>query len=180
MSLSHKLARWAGMEASLTNIEVGNVAPDFSLESLDGKEYSLSSLLQRRPVVLGFFKISCPVCQFTFPFLQRLYERYGSDGATFLGISQDDASSTKGFNREYGVKFPTLIDHHGYPVSNAYGLTSVPTLLLIAPDGAVKVQCIGFRRGDLEKIARELALHRGVNPLPLFRKDEVVPDYKPG
>src|SRR5580765_2401694 len=82
MSLMNKLARWINSEAPLTTIEVGQSAPGFSLKALDGKEYSLTSLLERGPVVLAFFKISCPVCQFTFPFLQRLFERYGGDGVS--------------------------------------------------------------------------------------------------
>jgi peroxiredoxin len=164
----------------LTTIEIGQSAPGFSLRALDGNEYSLGSLLERGPVVLAFFKISCPVCQFTFPFLQRLFERYGNASVSFLGISQDDARSTREFNQEYGVKFPTLVDDHRYPVSNAYGLTNVPTIFLVAPDGGVKIQCTGFSKSDLENIAAELAQHRALGPAPLFRRDEIVPDYKPG
>ena len=80
----------------MTKIEIGQIAPGFSLNSLDGKDYSLDSLLERGPVVLAFFKISCPVCQFTFPFLQRLFERYGGNGVSFLGISQDDDAQHQG------------------------------------------------------------------------------------
>ena len=54
------------------------------------------------------------------------------------------------------MTFPTLLDSEGYPASNAYGLTSVPTIFLIAPDGKVKVSCMGFSKSDLEKIASEL------------------------
>jgi peroxiredoxin len=97
-----------------------------------------------------------------------------------LGVSQDDARSTKEFNEEFGVKFPTLIDDTGYPVSNAYGLTSVPTVLLIAPDGRIKVGGTGFSKRDLALIAEELAEHRKFSAVPLFRSDEVVPDFKPG
>jgi hypothetical protein len=59
-------------------------------------------------------------------------------------------------------------------------LTNVPTIFLIAPDGSVKVQCMGFSKPDLEKIAAELAQHRAITLAPLFRQNEVVPDYKPG
>jgi peroxiredoxin len=169
-----------GLEASLTHVEAGSTAPRFSLKALDGKEYSLDSLLERGPVVLAFFKISCPVCQFTFPFLQRISERFAGKSATVYGISQDDARSTKEFNREYGVNFPTLVDDAGYPVSNAYGLTNVPTIFLVAPDGTVKVSCMGFDRAALEKIASELSQHQRISSAPLFRPDEIVPDFKPG
>jgi peroxiredoxin len=180
MSLSHKISRWLGWEAPLTKIVAGQVAPGFTLKSLDGKEYSLAKLLEKGPVVAGFFKISCPVCQFTFPYLQRLAERYSPDSATVVGISQDDARGTKEFNREYGVTFPTLLDDAGYPVSNAYGLSMVPTIFLIEPDGKVKVSCMGFDKGDLEKIAAELSQRRKIAAAPLFRTDEVVPAQKPG
>jgi len=169
-----------GMEAPLTHIEAGHNAPGFALKALDGKEYSLGALLESGPVVVAFFKMSCPVCQFTFPFMQRLFERFGGGGVSFLGISQDDARDTREFNQEYGVKFTTLIDGHGYPVSNAYGLTNVPTIFLIEPNGKVKVSCMGFSKGDLEKIATELAERRKLTAAPLFQRDEIIPDYKPG
>jgi len=164
----------------LTNIAVGHVAPGFTLKSLDGKEYTLGKLLERGPVVIAFFKISCPVCQFTLPYLQRLAERYAGDSDTVIGVSQDDARGTKEFNREYGVTFPTLLDDPGYPVSNAYGLTMVPTIFLIEPGGKVKISCMGFDKGDLEKIAEELSQHRKISAAPLFRPDEVIPAQKPG
>ncbi len=139
MPLWKTLARRFGLEASLTNIEAGNSAPHFSLKALDGKQYSLDSLLARGPLVLAFFKISCPVCQFTFPFSQRIAERFADKNASVVGVSQDDARDTKEFNQEYGVTFPTLLDDAGYPASNAFGLTNVPTIFLIAPDGTVSV-----------------------------------------
>ncbi len=165
----------------MTHIVAGNTAPEFSLKALDNKEYSLNSLVERGPVVAAFFKISCPVCQFTFPFLERLYKRYGGDGVTFVGISQDDARSTTKFVKEYGVTFPILIDDEdGYVVSNAYGLTNVPTIFLIDTGGSVKVSSMGFDKKDLEKIASELAERKKISLAPLFRPDEVVPANKPG
>jgi len=164
----------------LTHIETGNKAPRFSLKALDGNEYSLDSLLARGPVVAAFFKISCPVCQFTFPFLQRISERFAGSNATVIGISQDDARSTREFNEEYGVRFPTLLDDSGYKASNAYGLTNVPTIFLIAPEGTVKVSCLGFDKAALEKIAAELAQHQKISATPLFLPNESIPEYKPG
>ena len=164
----------------MSNVQTGKTAPSFSLNALDGKQYSLDSLLARGPVVLAFFKISCPVCQFTFPFLQRLAERFAGTNVPVIGISQDDARNTKEFNREYGVTFPTLIDEAGYPASNAYGLTNVPTIFLIDSDGTVKVSCVGFDKGALEKISEELTQQQKISAAPLFLPDEVVPAYKPG
>lgn len=164
----------------MAQIENGVLAPEFSLKALDGKQYSLASLLERGPVVLAFFKISCPVCQFTFPFLQRIAERITEQSGSIVGVSQDDARSTKEFTAEYGGTFRTLVDSPGYPVSNAYGLTNVPTVFLIAPGGKVKLNFTGFDKAGLEQIAAELSGHGKATAAPLFRPDEVVPAYKPG
>jgi peroxiredoxin len=174
------VARKLGLEAALTHIETGNTAPGFSLKALDGKQYSLESLLARGPVVVAFFKISCPVCQFTFPFLQRISERFADKNVSVIGISQDDARSTKEFNQEYGVTFPTLLDDNGYAASNAYGLTNVPTIFLIAADGKVEVSSMGFDKANLEKISGDLAQQQKISATPLFLPGEIVPAYKPG
>lgn len=166
----------------MTNIVAGNTAPEFSLNALDGKKFALSQRLVRGPVVAAFFKISCPVCQFTFPFLERIYKRYGDEGVTFVGISQDDARATKNFAKEFGVTFTMLLDEKqkGYLVSNAYGLTNVPTIFLVETDGTVKISCMGFDKKDLESIAAALAERKKIAPAALFRPDESVPAHKPG
>src|SRR5258708_25901231 len=181
MGILRRLSRWMGTQDHMTHIVAGNLAPGFSLKALDNKEYSLSALMERGPVVAAFFKISCPVRQFTYPFLERLHKRYGREGATFLGSSQDNARSTAKFAKEDGGPFPVLIDdENGYSISNAYGLTSVPTIFLIDTDGAVKLSCMGFDKKDLERIAADLAERRKISLAPLFRPDEVVPANKPG
>ncbi|HZI31654.1 MAG TPA: hypothetical protein VFF11_04890, partial [Candidatus Binatia bacterium] len=85
------------------------------------------------------------------------------------------------FAKEYGISFPIVLDdEHGYVVSNAYGLTNVPTIFLIETDGAVKVSSMGFDKKDLESIAANLAERKKSSLAPLFRPDEVVPANKPG
>ena len=162
-------------------LTAGTRAPHFELTAMDGAKFSLQDALGRGPVLAVFFKISCPVCQFTFPFLERLSKHYGGHAVTFLGISQDDARSTTKFAREHGITFPILIDdENGYVVSNAYGLTNVPTIFLIDIDGTVKVSSMGFDKKDLETVGAELAERKKISLAPLFRPDEIVPANKPG
>jgi peroxiredoxin len=168
------------MEGEMTTINAGNRAPSFSLKGLDAKEYSLEALRTQGPVFVAFFKVSCPVCQFTFPFLERLYKQFGGDGVTFLGVSQDDARATKEFARQYGLTFPMVMDEKGYPASNAYGLTMVPTVFLVDTDGTVKVSSMGFSKYDLEKVASEFADRRHMPRAPLFQPNESVPADRPG
>ncbi len=164
----------------MTKVLAGHQAPNFALNGTKGQPFSLGHALKKGPVVAAFFKITCPVCQFTFPFLERLYQAYEGARVSFVGISQDDARDTKEFCAEYGVSFPALLDEDGYPVSNQYGLTTVPTVFLIAPDGTVQVSSVGFSKADLEKISAELGRYLGQAPAAVFRPDEVIPDYKPG
>jgi peroxiredoxin len=180
MGILQRLSRWVGSSEKMTTIIAGQTAPDFSLKSNDGTEYSLPKLLEGGPVFISFFKISCPVCQFTFPFLERLYKRYGGKDVTFLGISQDNARATKEFADEYGITFPIVLDAEAYPASNAYGLTNVPTSFLIDTDGSVKIASMGFNKKDLEAVAVELSERRKIPLSALFRPDESVPANRPG
>jgi peroxiredoxin len=180
MALLRRLTRLLGVAETMTTLVAGSIAPNFSLKALDGREYSLSGAMKRGPVVVAFFKISCPVCQFTFPFLERLYKRYGGDNVTFLGVSQDDARATRRFIEDYGVTFPVLLDDDGYPVSNGYGLTNVPTILLVDQSAIVRTVCLGFDKAGLEAIADALAEQRHLPSAALFFADERVPAQKPG
>jgi peroxiredoxin len=164
----------------MTSVLSGTDAPDFTLPGLNGQPHSLAGGLEKGPVVAAFFKVSCPVCQFTFPFLERMANSYGNERVSFWGISQDDAADTKEFCQEFGVTFPMLIDGEGYPASNQYGLTNVPSIFLIAPDGTVSVSSVGFNKADLEKISAEVARHLGKAAATVFSPGEAVPDSKPG
>jgi len=155
-------------------------APPFSLTSLSGEKWSLSDALQSGPVLLAFFKISCPVCQFAFPFLQRLYDRYGGGQFTFWAVSQNDAEDTRAFLDRYAPGFPALLDDAGYPVSNAYGLTNVPTIFLILPDGNIAMSSVGFSRSDFDRIASEAARVTAKPAASIFAAGENIPDHKPG
>jgi peroxiredoxin len=153
-------------------VEAGVRAPVFTLRNLQGGTTSLDELLARGPALLAFFKISCPVCQLAFPFLERMAHR---DGVRIVGISQDDAEATRFFNQKFGITFPTLLDEAGqrYPASNAYGLTSVPALFLVEMDGSVSKAIVGFSKRDMEALGERIGA-------PPFRPEEKVPEWKAG
>jgi peroxiredoxin len=179
MSLKSHLRSCLGGK-KLRALPPGEIAPPITLTDTGGKKRSLAETLQNGPVLAAFFKVSCPTCQFTMPFLSRLQQRYGGSKFTLLGISQDDARDTREFCEEYGLKFPALIDEHGYPVSNEYGLTNVPTMFWINSDGQIAQTSVGFSKADLEKMAAQAAMATGNPPASLFKPGEVVPATKPG
>ncbi|MFY9804167.1 MAG: TlpA disulfide reductase family protein [Candidatus Acidiferrales bacterium] len=161
-------------------LPVGAVAPAISLQDMSGATATLADALKKGPVVVVFFKVSCPTCQFTAPFLERLHETYAGPKFTFWGISQDDTRDTRDFFKEFDVEFPSLIDADGYPVSNQYGITNVPSIFLISPDGKIQVTSVGFAKKDLEQISAAAARATGAPPKPLFKPSEAVPEVKPG
>jgi peroxiredoxin len=162
-------------------LTAGRSAPDFKLQTMDGKQFSLREALTRGPVVAAFFKISCPVCQYAFPFLERIHKAHGGKNVSIVGISQNEKKDTAAFTKEYGVTFPILLDDtNTYPVSNAYGLTNVPTIFWIAQDGEIEISSVGWERKEIEEINRKAAKIAGEGPKQLFRADEQVPDSRPG
>jgi len=162
-------------------IGAGVRAPEINLLSVDGSKFALTDALKRGPVVAAFYKVSCPVCQLAFPYIERLYKAYGKSGKlTLVGVSQDNPSDTKAFNREFGITFPALLDAKGYPVSNAYGLTNVPTIFLTSPDGEIERSIVSWSKADMEDLNRKLAQISGLKPAELFHKGERVAEFKPG
>jgi peroxiredoxin len=179
MGIKNYIRKFRGAK-TMSALARGTIAPPISLADASGKEQSLAQALKNGPVLAAFFKVNCPTCQFTMPFLQRLHQSYGGPKFTLLGISQDDARDTRDFCREYGVQFSALIDQRGYPVSNEYGLTNVPTMFWISPDGQIQTTSVGFSKTDLEQMAAQAAHAAGKPAAPLFNPGEVIPETKPG
>lgn len=154
-------------------LAVGVPAPDFSLPTLVGGTIRLSEWTADSPVLLAFFKVTCPTCQFAAPYLGRM----ASNGRVrFLGISQDNKEKTERFNQTYGIPFDTVIDPADarYAVSSAYGITNVPTLFLVEAGGRqISLAGHGFSRADFQKIADRAGV-------PAFAAGEKIPEFKPG
>ena len=162
-------------------LTAGTKAPEFELKALDGKRFVLRDELARGPVVLAFFKVSCPTCQYAFPFLERLHKAYGHKSVTLVGVSQNDPRETAAFTKEFGVTFPVLLDDtETYPVSNAYGLTNVPTLFWIAQDGEIEVSSVGWMKADFTEIGRKMAEVGKITPATVFQPGEDVRDFRAG
>jgi peroxiredoxin len=162
-------------------LAAGAKGPEVELKTMDGKKFSLGEELARGPVVLAFFKVSCPTCQYAFPFLERLHKAYGHKGVALVGVSQNDAKDTAAFIKEFGVTFPVLLDDaRGYAASNAYGLTNVPTLFWIAEDGEIEISSVGWVKADFEQINRKMAERGKTTPAAVFKPGEDVRDFRAG
>ena len=153
------------------SLQPGTRAPKFSLRTLAGEEKSLDQFLEKGAVLLAFFKISCPVCQLTLPYLERLK----NGKLQLVAISQDDAESTRELYNEFRISIDTLLDSEddGYPVSNAYGLTHVPTMFIIEQNGLIGEVINGFVKRQIATIGTR----SGIAP---FGPGDYAPEWKPG
>jgi peroxiredoxin len=91
------------------------------------------------------------------------------------GISQNSAADTREFNTYFGATYATLLDSEDddFPVSNLYGISSVPTMFLVEPDGIVSRVFEGWNRKEMEALAADAHM-------TLFRPDDNVPAWKAG
>jgi peroxiredoxin len=153
---------------------LGVGAKTFELTAVTGESLRLENLLESGPVAVAFFKVSCPVCQLTMPYLQRIFEG-GNSALRLIAVSQDDAKSTREFLDRYGVKLRTLIDpaKQGYLLSNAFRIEYVPTVFVLNPDGTVGHSFTGFVKSELAALGERMGTQT-------FRADENVPALRPG
>ena len=159
----------------------GAKAQEFTLTSTTGKPLVLSELTKRGPVVLAFFKVSCPTCQYAFPYFERMSRVHKPEAVSFVGISQNNLVDTQAFMKQYGVTFPVAIDDSSrYIVSNAYKLTNVPTAYLVDRDGKIQVSSVGWARKDIEEINSKLSMDPAQQPYPIFKPGEEIAEYKAG
>lgn len=162
------------------SLQAGSAAPAFTLAGMEGRSYSLREALAGGPILVAFFKVGCPTCQYTFPYIERIHQQFRERGIQVWGVSQDKAKDSRSFAEEFGLTFPILIDDHPYAVSDAYGLIHVPTLFLIDSQGEIVLTTDGFDKKDLLAVHRWLAEISAASPPTLFLPTERVPEFKPG
>jgi peroxiredoxin len=162
-------------------LKAGVKAPLFTLTATDGASFSLEKALARGPVMLAFLKKSCPVCQYAFPLYQRLFHAYGNQSVTLVGVSQNPKKDTEAFAKSFGVTFPILLDNtDSYPVSNAYGLTNVPTVFWIGTNGKIEISSVGWSRKDYEAIGARMAEAGSIPPVLLIQAQENIDNFRFG
>lgn len=142
-------------------IAVGERLPAINVMNAQGQPVSTGG----GPCTLIFFKVSCPTCQLTLPFLNR-----ASRDERVIVVSQDTPHATK----QFAAKFNAPLNYHydrdedNYPASNALGLNYVPSMIRVDSDGRVIDAVEGFDKSFLEDLGIE------------FQPSEKVPNFKPG
>jgi peroxiredoxin len=159
----------------------GKRAPEIKLPTMDGGQFSLDDALAGGPAVLVFFKISCPVCQFALPYFERIYQAAKGKSVTIIGISQNSKKDTDSFARQFGITYPMALEHtNSFAISNAYGLTNVPTIFYVNQDGIIEVSAVGWSKADIEEVARKVSAQTNLPPIPVIKPGEDVPAFRAG
>ena len=139
----------------------GKSAPEFSLESLDGRTVHLADF-HGKGVLLNFWATWCQPCKIEMPWFEELQKEYGAQGLQVVGIAMDDASKEdiSKFAKEMGVNYPILLGKES--VGDAYGgVQFLPSTFFIDRDGKVVDRIFGLRsRSEIEDDIK-LALGQG-------------------
>jgi cytochrome c biogenesis protein CcmG, thiol:disulfide interchange protein DsbE len=138
-----------------TTPQVGAPAPNFTLESLDGRQVSLAEL-RGRPILINFWATWCPPCRAEMPDLQEVSRAYENAGLVVLGLNlQESRDDVQRYADTLGLTFPLLLDRDGV-VATHYNLTALPTSYFIDRDGIVRDRYIGplTAKGLRSKVAK--------------------------
>jgi thiol-disulfide isomerase/thioredoxin len=153
-----KLARRPNQGVASANAPMkSGTAPDFTLQSLDGKTVRLSDF-RGRPVVLNFWATWCGPCKIEMPWFVDLQKQYGPAGVQFLGVAMDDASpkDIAEFAASMKVNYPILIGKES--VGDDYGgVQFLPETFYIDRNGKIIDKAFGLKgRGEIEDDIKKL------------------------
>lgn len=121
-------------------------APDFSLPNLDGDILNLRDF-RGKPLMLVFWRVNCPSCEYQMPFLQRFYEKWSYDEIALVTVNVGEPPDMVAeYVSRHGLTFPVLVDTR-QQVAQTYGIVGVPFTFFIDADGTIKAYKIGPFQG---------------------------------
>lgn len=139
---------WGLINSTAPRPEVGEKAPDFTVEFFTGHEWQgqpKATLADMRGnvVVLNFWASWCVECRYEAEVLENASRQYADDGVVFLGVAYADVEpNSLAYMKEFGVTYPHAPDL-GTDISDRYEITGVPETFVIGPDGKIASVFIG-------------------------------------
>ena len=128
--------------SSAQGVEVGNLAPDFQLQNLDGQTVSLGNL-QGKPVLINFWATWCGPCRSEMSYIQEIYEEWSDKELVVLAINLGESSAkVEEFIQGHTLSFTVLLDTK-QDVAQRYNITGIPTTFFIDKDGIIQDKVIG-------------------------------------
>ncbi|SHJ63130.1 Peroxiredoxin [Anaerobranca californiensis DSM 14826] len=144
-------------EDKVVGIEIGQLAPDFTLVDLEGKSYNLYDF-RGKVVMLNFWSLACPACLREMPYKDQLYLQYKDKGFEMITINLDrDFDSIKDYLANLGYSFKIL---RGTPeVAVQYTVRFIPKTLVLDKDGIIRFQHVGsLNYEEMVEIIKEVGL----------------------
>ncbi len=129
---------------ALSAAQKGFLAPDFTLQTLEGEEIELAEL-RGKVLLVNFWATWCPPCRREMPAFQRVYEDYRDRGFVILAVNattQDHINGIDPFRQELGLSFPILLDKKG-EINRLYQVRALPTSFFIDKKGIITEIIIG-------------------------------------
>jgi peroxiredoxin len=171
-----------GMSSGLSP---GKRAPGVTFTRPDGGNATVADILAEGnglPLLLAFFKVSCPTCRLTWPYLQRLHAAYGSTAVHIVGISQNTAEESREFFEEFGkATFDLFLDPGPlFEASNAFHVEAVPHLALVSPAGILEDAFAGWSKAKMETLGERVAIARSLARIPVVPPGDPVRDFQAG
>ncbi|MDM8528814.1 redoxin domain-containing protein [Anaerolineales bacterium HSG24] len=121
---------------------VDNLAPDFTLPTLNGETITLSAG-RGKPTLINFWASWCPPCRQELPALQAAYETYG-DKINFIAVDvKEDQATVSGFAQQLGLTFPIVLDSSGSVSNLDYRVLGLPTTVFLDANGVIVQRHVG-------------------------------------
>lgn len=163
----------------------GAPVPSVTFSRPDGGTVTTAELLAQAnglPLLLAFFKTTCPTCRLTWPYLQRLHAAYGGTAAKVVGVSQNGAAESEDFFEEFGkATFDLVLDPEpAFAASNAFHVEAVPHIVLVSPAGSFEEIFSGWSKEKMEALGSRLAVGRSLARVPVVPPGDLVRDFQSG
>ncbi len=135
---------------------IGDLAPDFELQTLDGSTLKLSDL-RGEIVILNFWATWCHPCQKEMPLFVETYAQHGDEGITVYAVNVgEQADVVRDFAEDFGMEFPIGLDT-GETVMQGYRLFGLPTTFFINREGVINYVVAGaLREADYKRLVNTL------------------------
>jgi thiol-disulfide isomerase/thioredoxin len=135
---SEKELRELANDLSSRTIWQGQIAPDFELQTVGGEHFHLAENVGKKTIVLNFFATWCDPCRAEMPELNRYFDEHKNESFLLLGVDAEESRETvNAFLDEIKVDFPVGIDTG--PIRKQYGVSGLPTTVVIGVDGRVQL-----------------------------------------
>lgn len=164
-----RLVAHPGEEEIARRDKVGTFAPSWgTLTATTGAPPATIQAARGRVVIVDFWASWCGPCRLVTPTLNALSDRFGAQGLTVVGISNDEPAVAARAAQSHGIRYATGVEK-GNEASIAYGVRSIPTMFVVDKKGVVREVKIGFHpahAAQLERLVLELLAEPGPTASP--------------